>query len=178
MNQIDVQQHFFEAIYRLLNKHPIEKITVRDIVNEAGVSRSSFYRNFYDKYDLLNKYYDSVLEKTLYLYDKDITYREATSLIYNKIKEDLKFYQNAFKSNDANGLKNHIFKISQDFHMRILERKGITVTDWKVQKVIDAFIFGNLEIMCIWILHGMKEPIEEMQDIFELGIPENCKEYF
>lgn len=178
MNQFNVQQHLFEAIYRLLHKHPIEKITVRDIVNEAGVSRSSFYRNFYDKYDLLNKYYDSVLEKTLYLYDNDITYREATFLIYNKIKEDVKFYQNALKSNDANGLKRHIFKISQDFHLRILERRGIELTDWKVRKVIDAFIYGNLEIMCMWILQGMKEPIEEMQDIFELGIPENCKQYF
>ena len=37
----------------LLRKEPLEKITVDQICREAGVHRSTFYRYFTDKFDLL-----------------------------------------------------------------------------------------------------------------------------
>ena len=33
---------------------PVEEITVRQICEICGVTRQTFYRNFLDKYDLIN----------------------------------------------------------------------------------------------------------------------------
>ena len=33
---------------------PVEKITVKEICDTCGVTRQTFYRNFQDKYDLIN----------------------------------------------------------------------------------------------------------------------------
>ena len=33
---------------------PVDKITVKEIVEGCGVTRQTFYRNFLDKYDLIN----------------------------------------------------------------------------------------------------------------------------
>lgn len=37
------------------------KITVKEIVETCGLTRQTFYRNFQDKYDLINWYFDKIL---------------------------------------------------------------------------------------------------------------------
>lgn len=43
---------------------PVEEITVRQICEICGVTRQTFYRNFLDKYDLINWYFDKLLTKS------------------------------------------------------------------------------------------------------------------
>ncbi|MFD1429614.1 TetR/AcrR family transcriptional regulator [Lacticaseibacillus mingshuiensis] len=43
-----------EAFARLLLTRPLAKISVREIVDEAGVARSTFYRNFEDREDFID----------------------------------------------------------------------------------------------------------------------------
>lgn len=47
-----------EALLNMLSEKNIDDITVNELIELAGVSRSSFYRNFRDIYDV----YDSMLE--------------------------------------------------------------------------------------------------------------------
>lgn len=41
-----------EALYKLLKKNPLVRITVKEICEEAGINRATFYRNYIDIYDL------------------------------------------------------------------------------------------------------------------------------
>ena len=49
------------ALKQCMSKMPAEKITVKEIVEECGTTRQTFYRNFKDKYDLINWYFDKIL---------------------------------------------------------------------------------------------------------------------
>ena len=42
-----------ESFKELALKQPIEKITIKEITDKAGVIRPTFYNHFQDKYDLL-----------------------------------------------------------------------------------------------------------------------------
>ena len=44
---------FAESFKELAKKHPIEKITIKEITDLAGVIRPTFYNHFQDKYELL-----------------------------------------------------------------------------------------------------------------------------
>ena len=50
-----------DAMKRCMKTAPVEKITVKEIVEACGVTRQTFYRNFQDKYDLINWYFDKIL---------------------------------------------------------------------------------------------------------------------
>ncbi|HCY78991.1 MAG TPA: dihydroxyacetone kinase transcriptional activator DhaS, partial [Clostridiales bacterium] len=41
------------ALKKMLSVKPIDKITVKDLVEECGVNRQTFYYHFDDVYDLL-----------------------------------------------------------------------------------------------------------------------------
>lgn len=43
-----------DAMKHCMKTAPVEKITVKEIVEACGVTRQTFYRNFQDKYDLIN----------------------------------------------------------------------------------------------------------------------------
>ena len=44
------------AMKECMKSASVEKITVTEIVETCGVTRQTFYRNFLDKYDLINWY--------------------------------------------------------------------------------------------------------------------------
>jgi AcrR family transcriptional regulator len=53
-----------EALIALTVEKGFNAVTVRDITERAMVNRSTFYRHYLDKYDILDKYMDEVGELT------------------------------------------------------------------------------------------------------------------
>ena len=50
----DITKHALEAsLKHLLLKKPLNKITIRDIAEDCGISRMTFYYHFKDIYDLV-----------------------------------------------------------------------------------------------------------------------------
>ena len=50
-----------ESMKECMKTTPVEEITVRQICEICGVTRQTFYRNFLDKYDLINWYFDKII---------------------------------------------------------------------------------------------------------------------
>lgn len=44
-----------QALIQLLKQKPFEKITVQDILDETPVTRSTFYKHYQDKYEIIEK---------------------------------------------------------------------------------------------------------------------------
>lgn len=49
-----------QALFQLTVEKGFAAVTVSDIVKRAQINRSTFYRHYLDKYDLLNKYLDEL----------------------------------------------------------------------------------------------------------------------
>lgn len=49
------------SIKECMKTTPVDRITVKDIVEGSGLTRQTFYRNFKDKYDLINWYFDKLV---------------------------------------------------------------------------------------------------------------------
>jgi AcrR family transcriptional regulator len=52
-----------QALRKLMEERPLEKISVQDVIELAGVSRSAFYAHYDDKVDLLLSDMDEFLER-------------------------------------------------------------------------------------------------------------------
>ena len=55
------QKKFEETLLKLMKSKKFETITVNDITELADVNRSTFYRHYLDKYDLLEKIEDNIV---------------------------------------------------------------------------------------------------------------------
>ena len=48
-----------ESLKKLMLQKPLDKITIRDLTEDCGISRMAFYYHFKDKYDLVNWIFDT-----------------------------------------------------------------------------------------------------------------------
>lgn len=73
-----------------LERKSLDKITVKDIIEEAGVNRNTFYYHFKDIYDLIDKIFEEELEKRLSEIDEELTfyeeYKKAATIFSNNRK--------------------------------------------------------------------------------------------
>ena len=78
-----VRYKLANAMKECMRTAPVEKITVKEIVETCGLTRQTFYRNFQDKYDLINWYFDKIFQE---FYTKQIESRTG-----RKISTELQF---------------------------------------------------------------------------------------
>ena len=97
------------AMKECMKTTPVDRITVTSIVEGAGVTRQTFYRNFLDKYDLINWYFDKLVLKSFEQIGVSHTIRESLTQKLEFIQEEKAFFTEAFRSDDRNSVKEHDF---------------------------------------------------------------------
>ena len=98
------------ALNRLIARMDMEKITTEKIVEEAKISRATFYRYFKDKYDVLNRNYKELLDGCL---RQCGGYRELFTLLYRHAREEWSDFHRAFSTTGVNSFENYISRYSR-----------------------------------------------------------------
>lgn len=78
--QEKTMQRFLDAFFAVRNVKSLDKITVKDIVTEAGYNRSSFYLYFTDVYDLADAAERSVICRLSDAAEKEFADAETVSM--------------------------------------------------------------------------------------------------
>ena len=94
-----------ESMKECMKTTPVEEITVRQICEICGVTRQTFYRNFLDKYDLINWYFDKLLTKSFEHMGRGTTVFDSLEKKFTYIQKEKAFFAAAFTSSmEASGL--------------------------------------------------------------------------
>ena len=94
-----------ESFKELALKQPIEKITIKEITDKAGVIRPTFYNHFQDKYDLLEWIIDKELLEPVEPLIQNGMINEALVLLFGSIERDKEFYTRASRLEGQNSTK-------------------------------------------------------------------------
>ena len=86
------------AMKECMRRSPVEKITVREIAEECGTTRQTFYRNFQDKYDLINWYFDKILQESFEHMGEGRTVYEGLVNKFHYIEDEKLFFRAALKT--------------------------------------------------------------------------------
>lgn len=105
-----------EALKQCMRKVPLEKITVTQIVRTCGTTRQTFYRHFQDKYDLVHWVFDQILMQSFAHMGEGKTVYEALVNKFTYIREELIFFQAAFRCYTQNSLREHDFRLILAFY--------------------------------------------------------------
>ena len=140
-----------ESFNKLIQKKSFDSITIKMIIDEADVSRTTFYRYFRDKYDVMNYNFQSVLEQ--YFNKESVKTFEDLFYIFFKIgKEEWSSMTNMFDSSGANSLNKFITDTCSSAAILTLGNKigfeNITPQD-RLQ--ISVFCHGVPEAFQEWI---------------------------
>lgn len=104
------------AMKETMNKKPLRKVSVGDIVDACGLNRNSFYYHFKDKYDLVNWifYNEFVVSISYQDYAKPWDFVEHVCRFFY---ENRKFYANALSDSGQNSFTEYFSEIMRSVIM-------------------------------------------------------------
>ena len=153
------------SLLRLMEKQDFNKISITEIASIAGVGRSSFYRNYESKEELLCDYIINLYKK--YFNDKNVpqTIQEAKSIDDFLIPrfQFIYIYRNIFTTLYNSGTLYYFFnKIEQDFLLILCGQ------DDNISSYYCAMFAGSCaSIIRHWIERNFKESVKEMTELFK-----------
>ena len=101
-----------ESLQQLMLTMPLEKISVNDIVEKAGVGRNTFYYHFADKYDLVTWYFQTGITPFLFEHTKYGSWQSLLIGLEEYFRQNKVFYKNALAYTGQNSLMEYILFMS------------------------------------------------------------------
>ncbi len=166
----NVEKNLVESFKKLALRAPIEKITIQEIAEGAGVIRPTFYNHFQDKYQLLEYIFHSeVLDPAKPMIRNDML-EDAVVLIFVQLQKDREFYgrvyrlqgQNSFESIVKSSLYEMILEIIEEYSHDKVSRHRLLSHETLAEYYSEFLGF----IVIAWIRDGMVVSPQEMKDIF------------
>ena len=145
-----------------MKQMPVDKITVKNIVEGCGVARQTFYRNFLDKYDLINWYFDKLVLQSFEQIGMGHTVGESLTQKFEFIFSEKVFFREAFRSDDRNSLKEHDFELILKFYQDLIGRKTSRPLGEDLQFLLEMYCRGSVYMTVKWVLTGMKDSPAKM----------------
>lgn len=164
----------------LAKKEPIEKITIKEITDKAGVIRPTFYNHFQDKYELL----EVIIREEILAPAKPLIQNgmidEALVLVFASIQRDREFYMRASRLEGQNSFGDIVRSCITQVLLEVLQEKDIagkTPSDWLSRERIAQYHAQSMCFLVVnWIQSGMTMSEREMADIYNYLIHHSIAE--
>ncbi len=167
-----------EAMKICMKKMPVEKITVKEIVQECETTRQTFYRNFQDKYDLINWYFDKILLESFEHMGEGETAYEGLLNKFRYIEKEKLFFRAAFKTDEQNCLRQHDFELILEFYTRQIESRTGQKLNEKLRFLLEMYCQGSVYMTTQWVLGYRKSTPEKMAEALIEAMPSELTKIF
>ena len=135
------REFIIEAIKKLLEKHTFENITVQNIIDEAGVSKPTFYRYFQSKYDLAASVFSESITKNMLMQYDGSNYEEFQNMVFEIIKDNRKYLRRVMKSSGPESFYEFLIKYNKQYI--IIASNFVLVT--LVYALISGFLSNKID---------------------------------
>lgn len=162
------------ACNSLLREMPFEKITVSHIVARSGVSKTTFYRYFLDKYDVMNYNYKCNLDRWIVSH-RCGNWRELYHCIFSSSIKDKKREKNAYAVVGTNSYSGFL----HDYSYQIIEAMTVSCRGTPLTKEeqlnLSLFCYGGIAVNVDWLNGKLDYTVDEMTDLIFMAMPESMR---
>ncbi|MGI5984279.1 MAG: TetR family transcriptional regulator [Clostridiales bacterium] len=151
------KQALAASLKKLLEQKPIDKITVKDIVEDCGVNRHTFYYHFQDIYELIEWLCINEANEVLGTHKTYDTWKEGFLDLYGYLHDNKAIVMNAYHSKYRNYLENYIRSLVRPYIIDFLEiqSEGMKISEEKFEFIADTYTYGIVSLAMDWIADDM-----------------------
>ncbi len=166
------------AMKKCMERMPVEKVTVKEIVEECGTTRQTFYRHFLDKYDLINWYFDKILSESFKHMGTGETVYESLVRKFRFIEHERLFFDAAFRYDDQNSLRDHDYREIHAFYTNMIESRTKEPLGSELNFILEMYCRGSVYMTTRWVSGEIECTPEEMAKRLVDAMPAVLAEVF
>lgn len=171
------------SLMNLVEKKPIDKITITDITVNCDISRQVFYRYFLDKKDLINWIYEEDCGSVIYTGEERFSVKSWLKYIIDILAEKKNFYMHAIKDDSSETFEKLILNKTRFYLKKIIKHKTKVeltkqlefLVEMTARALVDMIIVDieseipvKKEILLDWLMNGMSKEISDLVEDYEV----------
>ena len=152
------------SLKQMLLKKPLDKITIRDLTDDCGISRMAFYYHFRDIYDLVEWACVEDAARALQGKKTHDTWQEGLTQIFQAVLENKPFVLNAYRCISREQMENFLFQVTYSLIRGVVDEQSREAPLSEVQRafIADFFKYSFVGLMLDWIRRGMPEDYPDL----------------
>jgi len=169
-----------ESFRELALSKPVDKITVPNIIENCGYSKTTFYRLFRDKYDLMAWDYTQRIHAIVMQTEKeDYVWKQILWDVAELFNEQRVYLRNILlHTSGYESFSRYMKQIHIEFMSKsVLVASGLNELDIKTELYIRTYCQGTVDLGCDWILGAYQMTHEELAQVFEDCLPVPLQKY-
>lgn len=165
-NQKRMIKHIHETVFTLLNDYHFDEITVQKICETAEINRSTFYRYFQDKYDILYTLPDFIIQKIVND-DIGLSTPESFQVFIYYIGKHKKWFKHLLVSSRQVDVFRNLTNVSREMILNNAKNEqdplAIKIRQSKHPEIVaDFFSSGIIEVLRRWVENDYNYSVEEV----------------
>lgn len=162
---IDVEGIVIDALLELVEDDgvPLERVTVKQLLERSGVSRQTFYNHFLDKNDLICQVYERRMVHAFNGTPTGFAYRDELERSLALMHKHGSFMRQAARMTGQNNLSEHVLDRTQKFDLAW--HQSLWGSDPMPEELRMATIYhamASVHMALSWILSGFPAPEAEV----------------
>ena len=152
-----VKEQITKSLISLMKEETFEDITIKQIVETAGVGRASFYRNYKNKEDVIKQYMSVLIQEWGKEFEETKTQNLIESLM-NHYYSEREFYK-------------LLYKCGLSYYLLDTIKEACNINESKDNAHVYALSWFAGGLFCFideWIGRGMQETPEEMINLVQI----------
>ena len=168
-----------ESLKELSKTKPVDKITIKEITDNCGFSKRTFYHNFQDKNELILWEYSNNYKKVLSQENLKLSYYEIMHKLIMFVVNDYDYYKNVFTVWDNSDIPiKYILDYAQNtFEDFIISKNNIKELTQEERIYLSIYNNGIYISTVEWLNNGMPVSVEKLTQYFVNAVPEPIKQY-
>lgn len=171
-----IKRKIADTFIDLCNKYPVDKITVKQIIEAAGVSKQTFYNHFKDKYDLIAWDFVNDLSPT---FDFD-----AAEYSVDQLKRCLEimegkrlYYRKVFSTYEQNSLISYHLEEMIRFIVEMVKRHyQVDILTHEIQVAVKLYCYGGTAVFLNWLKNDTQITPDELAKAIYNSMPNIIRE--
>lgn len=172
----EVEKQLTDSFKELALTTPVDKITIKEITDRAGVIRTTFYNHFQDKYEIIERIiWQELINPAKPLLENDMI-EETFVLIFKNVEREKLFYQKLSRMEGQNSfeqiVKQCIQKLLLEFVQLRMSPAGAKNLKlryrWLSVDMITEYYARSLSfVVMTWLQSGIEITPEEVAKVYQ-----------
>ena len=150
-----MKRKLVKALVSVMEREPLDRITVTEIVDACEVTRPTFYRYFKDKYDLVNWHFENLAQKSFRQMGVSLSLREGFTRKFQLMLEERVFFTSAFSSQAQNCLIDYDYECIYHFYRDVIRKKGEHFLTPDIDFLLRMYCHGSIYMTAEWAKKNM-----------------------
>ena len=159
-----------EAVSRLLETRTLDKITIKDITDECGLTRNTFYYHFHDIYELLRWLFEQKTDEIVKEYSREDNWEGGLKKVLDYLYEHRQMMFHIYESLSDDLLLRFINDVLMR-HAQVIvagQAKGMQVSEEAVSIAAELYVNAAVGDVMSWIRGGMTLTPEHKAQVYNV----------